>query len=72
MSDAVSRATSDPEMRPVTVVSSVDSTVALPIFTAYTLATRAPRQPKRLSDRRKDLVAALTNELRRVVGPTTS
>jgi deoxyhypusine synthase len=70
--EAVSWGKVDPEKLPDTVVCYVDSTVALPIITAYTLATRRPRTPKRLYDRRDEFVAALAREFRRVGGPRTS
>ncbi len=66
--EAVSWGKVDPEKLPDTVVCYVDSTVALPILTAYTLATRAPRRPKRLYERRDELVDALATEFRRVGG----
>ncbi len=69
--EAVSWGKVDPDKLPDTVVCYVDSTVALPILTAYTLATRAPRRPKRLYDRRDELVEALVTEFRRVGGPKT-
>jgi deoxyhypusine synthase len=70
--EAVSWGKVDPDKLPDTVVCYVDTTVALPILTAYTLATRAPRRPKRLYDRRDELVNALATEFRRVGGPKTS
>jgi deoxyhypusine synthase len=70
--EAVSWGKVDPEKLPDTVVCYVDTTVALPILTAYTLATRAPRQPKRLYDRRDELVDALATEFRRVGGSKTN
>jgi deoxyhypusine synthase len=70
--EAVSWGKVDPDKLPDTVVCYVDSTVALPIITAYALTTRAPRTPKRLYDRRDELVAALGEEFRRVGGPRTS
>lgn len=69
--EAVSWGKVDPDKLPDTVVCYVDATVALPILTAYTLATRAPRRPKRLYDRRDELVDALATEFRRVGGPKT-
>jgi deoxyhypusine synthase len=44
---------------PDTVVCYLDSTVALPLLTAYALARRRPRAPKRLMDRLADLTAAM-------------
>jgi deoxyhypusine synthase len=55
----------DPEALPDTVVCYLDSTVALPLITAYALATRAPRSLKRLYDRREEMLAALAKEYRK-------
>jgi deoxyhypusine synthase len=54
----------DPEALPDTVVCYVDSTIALPLLTAYALATHAPRPLKRLYDRRENMLAALATEYR--------
>ena len=42
----------------------VDSTIGVPIHTAYALAKRKPRQPKRLFDRRETLLEQITKEFR--------
>lgn len=55
----------DPEALPDTVVCYLDSTVALPLMTAYALATHAPRPPKRLYDRREEMLTTLAAEYRR-------
>ena len=55
----------DPEALPDTVVCYLDSTVALPLLTAYALATHAPRPHKRLYDRREELLTALATEYHR-------
>src|SRR5437763_2126995 len=52
----------DPEMLPDTVTCYVDSTVFLPLLTAYALATHAPRPPRRLMDRLEALAKALETE----------
>lgn len=52
----------DPDALPDTVVCYVDSTVALPLITAYAVANHAPRPHKRLYDRREDLLSGLTKE----------
>lgn len=52
----------DPEALPDTVVCYLDSTVALPLLTAYAIANRAPRPHRRLYDHREDLLASLTKE----------
>jgi deoxyhypusine synthase len=54
----------DPDALPDTVVCYTDSTIALPLITAYALATHAPRTPKRLYDRRDELLNMLTEEYR--------
>jgi deoxyhypusine synthase len=51
----------DPTQLPDTVTCYVDSTVVLPILTAYALGTRVPRQLRRLMDR----LPALTEQLQR-------
>ena len=58
--EAVSWGKIDPDMLPSTVVCYLDSTVALPILTAYAVANHARRQPRRLYDHREALLAALT------------
>jgi len=52
----------DPEALPDTVVCYVDSTVALPLITAYAVANHNPRPHKRLYDRREELLAGLTKD----------
>ncbi len=49
----------DPTQLPDTVTCYLDSTVALPLITAYALATHSPRPQRRLMDR----LDALTREL---------
>lgn len=60
--EAVSWGKVDPDKLPDAVVCYVDSTVALPIITAYALATHAPRTPKRLFDRRAGMMDLLREE----------
>jgi len=57
--EAVTWGKVDPERLPDTVVCYTDSTIALPILTAYALAKRKPRPLRRLYDRREELVARL-------------
>jgi len=57
--EAVSWGKVDPDRLPDAVVCYVDSTVALPIITAYALAKHEPRTPKRLYDRRAEFMALL-------------
>jgi len=61
-SEAVSWGKVDPDKLPDTVVCYCDSTIALPILTAYALANRAPRKPKRLYERRDALMQNLIGE----------
>jgi deoxyhypusine synthase len=61
-SEAVSWGKIDPDQLPGTVVCYVDSTVALPLITAYALAKHEPRPLKRLYDRRVELMDLLKNE----------
>jgi deoxyhypusine synthase len=42
------------------VVCYVDSTIALPLLTAYAMKKVKARKPKRLYDQRVDLVKAMT------------
>jgi deoxyhypusine synthase len=60
--EAVSWGKVDPERLPDAVVCYVDSTVALPLITAYALARHEPREPKRLYDRREELMGLLRSE----------
>ncbi|MGA0326509.1 MAG: deoxyhypusine synthase family protein, partial [Limisphaerales bacterium] len=58
--EAVSWGKVDPQTLPDCVVAYVDSTVSLPLLTAYCLS-RVPKRPhKRLYDRRDELLGALT------------
>src|SRR5207248_9002070 len=52
----------DPDQLPDTVTCYVDSTVALPLLTAYALARHQPRTPKRLMDRLPELMARMGRE----------
>jgi deoxyhypusine synthase len=58
--EAVSWGKIDPEKLPNSVVCYVDSTVALPLITAYALARRKPRKPRRLYDHREEMLAEVT------------
>ncbi len=64
--EAVSWGKIDPDQLPGTVVAYVDATIALPVLTAYAMGTRKPRKPKRLFDRRADLLGLLNAEATRV------
>ena len=58
-SEAVSWGKIDPDQLPSAVVVYTDTTIALPLLTAYALANREARPLKRLYDRREELVARL-------------
>jgi deoxyhypusine synthase len=64
-SEAVSWGKIDPDQLDDSVVCYVDSTVALPLMTAYALGTREPRPLKRLYDRREAMMATLQREYER-------
>ncbi len=65
-SEAVSWGKIDPERLPDSVVCYVDSTVALPIIAAYALARRRPRKPRRLYEKREEMLAIVTDAYNRV------
>jgi deoxyhypusine synthase len=58
----------DPDRLPDAVTCYLDSTVALPIITAYALAKRQPRKHKRLYDRRTELVEDLKRKYEQASG----
>ncbi len=58
-SEAMTWGKVDPEMLPDTVTCYLDSTVAVPLMTAYALAKHAPRKPRRLMDRLGELTRNL-------------
>lgn len=60
--EAVSWGKVDPERLPDAVVCYLDSTVALPLITAYALARHKPRQPRRLYQRRAEFMNLLMTE----------
>ena len=57
--EAVSWGKVDPEELPSTIVCYTDSTIALPIMTAYVINQCEPRPLKRLYDRRDEMMAKL-------------
>ncbi len=61
-SEAVSWGKIDPDQLPGTVVCYVDSTVALPLITAYAMAKHEARPLKRLYDRRGEMMNLLKSE----------
>src|SRR5258708_3815758 len=63
--EAVSWGKIDPDRLPDAVVCYLDSTVALPLLTAYAHARHKPRPLKRLFDRRDTMMALLRTEYER-------
>lgn len=59
-SEAVTWGKIDPEQLPDTVVCYADSTIALPLMTAYLLQNAPPRPLRRLYDRRVEMMEKLT------------
>jgi deoxyhypusine synthase len=62
--EAVSWGKVDPDMLGSSVVCYSDVTVALPLLTAYALASHKPRKPKRLYERRQEFYEILVAEYR--------
>src|SRR5919108_6629331 len=62
--EAVSWGKIDPDQLPGTVICYADSTIGLPLLTAYALARHEPRPLKRLYDRREALMDRLVSEYR--------
>jgi deoxyhypusine synthase len=60
--EAVTWGKVDPDKLPDTVVCYVDTTVALPLLTAYALTAHAKRKPKRLFARREEMLDVLKRE----------
>jgi deoxyhypusine synthase len=60
--EAVSWGKIDPDRLPDAVVCYLDSTVGLPLLTAYARARHAKRPLKRLYDRRQDMMSVLRRE----------
>ncbi len=63
--EAVSWGKIDPDRLPDAVVCYVDSTVALPLITAYALARHEPRPPKRLYEHRQESMELLLREYKK-------
>ena len=66
--EAVSWGKVDPEKLPDAVVCYADTTIALPLLTAYALDRHAPREPRRLFDRREELYDRLVAAYREKAG----
>jgi deoxyhypusine synthase len=64
--EAVSWGKVDPDNLPDCVVCYTDSTIAMPMLTAYALSRTAPRKLKRLYDRRDALLEAIRRKYLRV------
>jgi deoxyhypusine synthase len=57
--EAVTWGKIDPERLPDAVVCYLDATVALPLLASYALGRHAPRPPRRLYERREEMLAEL-------------
>ncbi len=66
--EAVSWGKVDPDKLPDTVVVYCDSTIALPVLTAYAMTKHKKRRHKRLYDRREEMLEALARDYRRELG----
>jgi deoxyhypusine synthase len=64
--EAVSWGKIDPDRLPDSVVCYVDSTVALPLITAYAMARRKPRKPRRLYEQRARMLTEITDAYEKV------
>ena len=60
--EAVSWGKIDPDQLPSAVVCYTDTTIALPLLTAYALDKHEPREPKRLMRRRGEMLDRLKSE----------
>jgi deoxyhypusine synthase len=60
--EAVSWGKVDPDRLPDAVVCYTDSTIALPLLTAYSLTRHEPREPKRLYKHREEFMKRLVAE----------
>src|SRR6185312_7926312 len=63
--EAVSWGKVDPDRLPDAVVCYIDSTVALPLITAYALTRHEPREPKRLYEKREQFMSLLLAEYKK-------
>lgn len=66
--EAVSWGKIDPDQVADSVVCYVDSTIGLPILTAYALTKHPPRKHKRLFERRQELLQAVEKEFKEKFG----
>lgn len=67
-SEAMTWGKIDPDQLPDSIVCYVDSTVVMPILTAYALESGCQRPLKRLYDKRDDLLAQLSDDYRATLG----
>ncbi len=63
-SEAMTWGKVDPKQLPDSIICYLDSTVALPLLTAYSLARHKPRKPRRLMERLPELMRQLEDEYR--------
>ena len=68
-SEAVSWGKIDPEELPSTIVCYTDSTIALPLMTAYVMNQCQPRQLKQLYNRREEMLSTLRTAYQSVKKP---
>jgi deoxyhypusine synthase len=61
-SEAMTWGKVDPQQLPDSIICYLDSTVALPLMTAYALAVHQPRPLRRLMDQLERLTAELAAE----------
>ena len=66
--EAVSWGKVDPDQLPDSVVCYVDSTIGLPLLTAYVLANHKPRKPKRLFEKRDAMIKSIEKEIKENFG----
>ena len=66
--EAVSWGKVDPDRLPDSVVCYVDSTIALPLMTAYAIHRHPPRPLKRLYDKREQALEHIAREIREKFG----
>jgi deoxyhypusine synthase len=64
-SEAVSWGKIDPDRLPDTIVCYTDTTIAMPILTAYALNKHKPRKLKRLAEKRDELMEFLEKEYKK-------
>ena len=62
--EAVSWGKVDPDKLPGSVVCYMDSTIGLPLLTAYALSKRKPRPLKRLYDKRSEMMGKLQSRMK--------